>query len=43
MSIADQIASAIGARKAGDFWHTTTAHCHGGDTTDGLAFRSPDD
>ena len=43
MSIADQIASAIDARKSGDWWRTSTEHCHGGDTVDGLAFRSPDE
>ena len=43
MNIADQIASAIGARKAGGWWRTSTAHCHGGDTAGGLAFRSPRD
>ena len=43
MSIADRIAGALGARKAGGWWRTSTAHCHGGDTADGLAFRSPDD
>lgn len=43
MSIADRIAGALGARKAGGWWRTSTAHCHGGDTAAGLAFRSPDD
>ena len=44
MNIADQIAGAISARNSGGWWRTTTAHCHaGGDTRDGLAFRSPDD
>lgn len=44
MSIADRIAGALGARKTGGWWRTSTAHCHhGGDTVDGLAFRSPDD
>ena len=43
MSIADRIAGALGARKAGGWWRTSTAHCHGGDNTAGLAFRSPDD
>ena len=44
MSIADRIAGALNARKSGGWWRTSTAHCHaGGDTVDGLAFRSPDD
>ena len=43
MSIADRIAGALGARKAGGWWRTSTAHCHGGDTADGLTFRSPSD
>ena len=43
MSIADRIAGALGARKAGGWWRTSTAHCHGGDTVNGLAFRSPGD
>lgn len=41
MSLADRIAGAIGARKSGGWWRTSTAHCHGGDTAGGLAFRSP--
>lgn len=43
MNLADTIAAAIGARRSGGWWRTTTAHCHGGDTADGLAFRSVDD
>ena len=43
MSLADRIAGTLGARKAGGWWRTSTAHCHGGDTADGLAFRSPND
>lgn len=43
MNLADTIAGALGARKAGSWWRTSTVHCHGGDTVDGLAFRSPDD
>ena len=43
MSLADTIASAIGARQSGGWWRTSTAFCHGGDTADGLAFRSPDE
>ena len=43
MTIANRIAGAIGARKSGGWWRTSTAHCHGGDTAAGLAFRSPDD
>ena len=43
MTLADTIAAAIGARRSGGWWRTTTAHCHGGDTADGLAFRSVDE
>ena len=44
MTLADTIAVAIGAKRSGGWWRTTTAHCHaGGNTRDGLAFRSPDD
>lgn len=43
MTLADTIANAIGAKRAGGWWRTSTAICHGGDTADGLSFRSPDD
>ena len=43
VTLADQIAGAIGARKSGGWWRTSTAHCHGGDTAGGLAFKSPTD
>ena len=43
MTLADTIAAAIGARRSGGWWRTTTAYCHGGDTADGLAFRSVDE
>ena len=44
MTLADTIAGAIGAKRSGGWWRTTTAHCHaGGNTRDGLAFRSPDE